>query len=530
MLRLPKLPFELRQTQREILVMRGINYSDRIQDGDIADSENISARRWPYFSARNRRVKQDGYSGATAFTAYNKLVAVIGDKLIVDGVEVGTVTPGEKKFAVVNSRLVIFPDKKYLDLESNVIVDMEVHLSGAACFFDTDALWILGTDGVFPGAENINRGDTVIVSGATVKPGNNKSVTIKEVTAEAKTVGSTAYANSVKLYVGPDVYEEADESANMEIHIDRNVPDMDYICESDNRLWGCSNEARTIHASALGDPTNFNTFEGLSTDSYTLAIGSEGDFTGCGRLSSSVMFWKETKLHKILGGYPAEYTLYTYSVEGLRAGCDKSLQVINDTLYYMGLHGVYAYNGSSPALISPNFGSRNFTDGVAGTDGDSYYLSVREGDLTHLFVFETRQGIWVREGSTRCKDFGRIGRRLYMLDDTGEIYLMTGEEADPNLLWSFRLTPFYETMQGRKVYNKLIFRLELPKDSYVIAETRTDGGLWEEAAKMVGSTYDSVPLAVRLKRCDKFEIRVRGKGPCTILGISRQFTVGSDAG
>ena len=54
------------------------------------------------------------------------------------------------------------------------------------------------------------------------------------------------------------------------------MPDLDFICESENRLWGCSNETRTIYASALGDPTNFFSYQGLSTDSYAVAVGSEG--------------------------------------------------------------------------------------------------------------------------------------------------------------------------------------------------------------------------------------------------------------
>ena len=172
---------------------------------------------------------------------------------------------------------------------------------------------------------------------------------------------------------------------------------MDFICESENRLWGCSNSAQTIYASSMGDPTNFYVYEGLSTDSYALAVGSEGNFTGCCKLSSSVLFWKETKLHKILGGYPAEYSLYTYDIEGLQAGCHKSIQVINEVLFYMGLHGIYAYSGGTPSLISGNFGDRSFTDAVAGNDGDSYYLSAKEGDAHHVLVYEAKYGIWVRE-------------------------------------------------------------------------------------------------------------------------------------
>lgn len=324
-----------------------------------------------------------------------------------------------------------------------------------------------------------------------------------------------------------DTFTEATES-DAPISFERSVPDMDYICESENRLWGCSNNKQTIYASALGDPTNFNVFQGLSTDSYALAVGSEGEFTGCCKLSSSVLFWKQNKLHKMLGTYPAEYSLYSYDIEGLQAGCHKSLQVINEVLFYMGLHGIYAYSGGTPSLISANFGEKAFTDAVAGNDGDSYYLSVRDGDAYRLMIYETRSGIWVHEDDIRCIDFARIGKDMYFADGDGDIYLADTGADDPDIEWFAQFTPFYETIQGRKVYSKMLLRLELPEKSYVIASTRQDGGPWREAGRVVGRAVDAVPMRIPLTRCDKFEIRLSGKGPCAILSILREFSVGSE--
>ena len=36
--------------------------------------------------------------------------------------------------------------------------------------------------------------------------------------------------------------------------------------------------------------------------------------------------------------------MYTYEIEGIPEGSDKSMQVINDSLYYLGMHGAYVYN------------------------------------------------------------------------------------------------------------------------------------------------------------------------------------------
>ena len=268
-------------------------------------------------------------------------------------------------------------------------------------------------------------------------------------------------------------------------------------------------------------------YEGLSTDAYTLAVGTEGKFTGCCKLSSSVLFWKETKLHKMLGSYPAEYAMYTYEMEGLQDGCQKSQQVINDTLFYKGPHGVYAYSGGTPMLISDNFGEKEFTEAVAGNDGYRYYLSVKDGAEHRLMVYETKTGIWVLEDGTEAVDFARLGKKLYMLAG-GDVYLLDGEDTPQAQEWMAQFAPMYETIDGKKAYSKILMRLELPKGSYMTAQMRCDGKPWQTCGKVVGKEHNVTSLRLAANRCDKFELRLEGKGPCTILGISRAFMVGSD--
>ena len=42
------------------------------------------------------------------------------------------------------------------------------------------------------------------------------------------------------------------------------------------------------------------------------------------------------------------------------------------------------------------------------------------------------------------------------------------------------------------------------------------------------SAGELTALRVPVNRCDKFELRLRGKGPCAILSVQRVFSVGSD--
>ena len=510
MLHLPKLPYAVQRNRAEVVEVQGINFSDNFRPGDIAESKNLSARRFPYIATRAAREKQAAYSGATALAAWEKLVVVQGTQLMYDGKFVGHVRAGEKQFAVVNTKMVIWPDKVYLDINTLSLHDLGAKASGTGAKFTTTTMTVTG----WPALTSLfSVGDTVTISGCAANAANNKDVTIKGLSDTVLTVAEGSF-------------QEAEETAALTV--ERRVPDLDYICESENRLWGCSNSSKTIYASALGDPTNFYTYEGLSTDAYALAVGSEGDFTGCCKLSTSVLFWKENALHKMLGSYPAEYSLYTYNIEGLRRGCHKSLQVINEVLFYMGIHGVYAYSGGSPSLISSCFGDCDMTEAVAGNDGDHYYLSVLDGTVRRFLVYDTRLAVWLQEDDTRCIDFARLGREVYFLSGDGEVWLADTGKEDADVEWLARFTPFYETVQGRKRYSKILLRVEMPRGAWLRAEVRCDGGVWREAGKILGQEHDTTPLRIVFARCDRFEIRLSGHGPCAIMTMLREFSVGSD--
>ena len=501
--------------KKQVVAFRGINWSDQVQDGDLRDSRNLSARRWPYLSVRRGRAQQDAtkYVGVNSLTAWGKLVATQGTNLLYDGAVVGQVSAGPKQFAVVNTKLVIWPDKVYLDLTTGSgITPLGAKATGTSVTFTAEGAITFGS--VEDLTAKFKVGDTVTISGCTGKTGNNKDVSIKGVTANTITVSADEMT--------------ATEKAEASVTVERKIPDLDFICESENRLWGCCNETQTVYASALGDPTNFFTYDGLATDSYAVAVGTEGEFTGCCKHSSSVLFWKEARLHKMLGSYPAEYSLYTYDIEGLQKGCHKSLVVINEVLYYMGLHGVYAYSGGMPSLISGCFGDVSLSDAVAGNDGDTYYLSALEDGKPHLLAYETETGMWLREDDTRAVDFARIGKDLYFADDKGLVWLADGRKDDMSLEWMARFTPFYETVEGRKRYTKLLMRLELPKGAWMKAEVRFDGGNWRETGKVIGSDADTIPLRVPINRCDSFELRLSGCGPCAVKTMLLEYQVGSD--
>ncbi len=100
---------------------------------------------------------------------------------------------------------------------------------------------------------------------------------------------------------------------------------------------------------------------------------------------------------------------------------------------------MYAYTGGTPELISENFGTRRFDDAVAGTDGERYYISMRDSKGNwNLYVFDTMRGVWLREDGTHATDFAPAGRRAVLPDGgTGKL-MKTGQDysEEGRIPWS----------------------------------------------------------------------------------------------
>ena len=69
-------------------------------------------------------------------------------------------------------------------------------------------------------------------------------------------------------------------AAEQTVQLERRVPDLDFVTECDNRVWGCSSRENVIYACKLGDPTNWFSYRGIAADSYAVTVGSDGAFTG----------------------------------------------------------------------------------------------------------------------------------------------------------------------------------------------------------------------------------------------------------
>lgn len=555
---LPELPYTQKRKEPQITEFRGVNYRESVRDGELQFSENMSSRRYPFLSPRRNRLTAKECVAPQSVWAGDKLV-VIDDSMVWygDGVDslsiIGSVGGGQKQFAAINSKVVIWPDKVYVDLNTGTVHALESMVASAAnstATFTTDSVQLTGSvvehkDNVvtdyklegfgrtnyyryfkvyaqedvsfsggvwtlnnpteyksrdlYPDAsalvgkiimlqdgttslnvrEEVYEDDTktsetqyaandstghyalvtdarsglqVLQSGATywlteitfdvvasdglldlsTKFAVGDAVTVKRVYSPYTVYAEKAVIRGISgntLTFDPNTFTA--QTVQYAIQVSRDVPDLDYICASENRLWGVSNADegkvwdtekqeyvtvynRVIYASSLGDPTNFYIYAGLSTDSYAVAVAGAGDFTGCVGFSGDALFFKENKIYRIYGDYPASYTLYTYDVPGVAAGSHLSCGIINDVLYYLAKDGVHAWSGGESQLVSYKLGPGPFSNGVAGVFGTLYYLSM-QGEAWCLHVYDSVHNVWYREDDTQALGFAEIGGDKYML-------------------------------------------------------------------------------------------------------------------
>lgn len=364
-----------------------------------------------------------------------------------------------------------------------------------------------------PLGETFSPGDTIEISGCVKNPSNNGFHRIQA-------IETTALGEEILKFEG-EIFEEGTEPG--EILLLRKIPDFTHICEFDNRIWGVS--GNTIYGSALGDPTNFFTYQALSTDSYAAAVGTPGEFTGCIAHSSTVLFFKEDCVHKLLGNTPSTYEIRTYTWPGVQKGSEKSLAIINETLFYKGREGIYSYGGGNPVLLSSNFGELRFFSAAGGHDGDSYYISMADEEgRWGLYVYDTRRGSWLREDETQGEDFVFLNGSLYFIDrEKGTVLQCGGEDAEEVFPWAAVFCPFEEKTMGKKQFRRMKIRAEIGEGAWFLAEVQKDEGPFQRVYSAHRSRTFTADIPIGPFLCDRFRLRISGRGSCRILSLSWEF-------
>ncbi len=329
------------------------------------------------------------------------------------------------------------------------------------------------------------------------------------------------------------------EAADAPVKAERRVPDLDFVTEQGNRVWGCSRKENSIYACALGDPTNWYSYRGIASDSYAVSVGSDGAFTGAASCLSYILFFKENCIHKLYGSKPSDYQMSSVRCRGVAAKAAGSLCVIAETLYYLSPDGVMAWSGSLPAKVSGvlDTGKLTAADWAMGGQLDArYYLYLHrraDGDGSgRLLVYDTEKGLWHEENPAGT-EMVSTGQQLYLWDGSalwaaGSDRETEGEE-EANLRFEAVTGDIGMSVPDDKYISRVTLRLDALAHTVVTVAVSYDGGAWETVGSCaVTQERQRVNLPFVPRRHDLMRLKFSGTGQMTLRSMA--FTAADAAG
>lgn len=515
--RLPMLTMTPRGDSKQIGSFGGLNKGIVIGENEFSDMKNMSSDVFPAIAVRKPRGEiLKSLSKPHGIIYKNGLAHVDGTKLYYKDKEIATVQDTDKQLVSLGAYIVVFPDKIMYNTSTGEKTALEASWSQAATatFAQTttgSTMVKISCTGI---GKQFNQFDGVEISGCT-NSSFNKTTVIQE------------KADDYMVVIGDLSSSFTQESG---LKLTRKVPDMDYICENGNRLWGCSSANHEVYASKLGDPTNWNAFEGISTDSYAATVGSDGDFTGCLSHMGYVLFFKEDTIHKVYGDKPSNFQINTsFPVRGVAKGCEKTACVVNETLLYVSRSNVCSFDGAYPESVSDALAEVRFQGGVAGQYNGKYYASLQDvSGQWNIYVYDLKKGIWHKEDDMQALFMTYGEGQLYCVDSNGKLFTISGSR-DEQIEWMIESGDQLDGSVEYKFLKRLLFNLKLDPGSEVDVFIKCDSEPeFEKKISFTSQGYRTQVLNITPARCQRYRFCLEGKGPAVLIAMSKYIGYGSD--
>lgn len=579
---LPKL-YELAQSKEMIQTFGGLDCNLHVSDGEFSDMRNMTSSFYPLLSPRGKRGTVKVISSPQGMIAKDALAYVDGTKVVYNDMEIDlnlstTASDCPKQLVSMGAYLLVFPDRKYLNTQNlsdygsldasvtttsgstvtftmckadgtdyeNVIIQSDAPESPSngqywidtsqsnhilKVYSETSNTWVqVPTTYIrisFPGiGQPFKQWDGVTISGCTA-------------------VGTTELNNTAVVYAREDNYIvvvgllDQVETQTTSVTVERKAPVMDFVTESENRIWGChygivnGKCVNEIYACKLGDPFNWNCFMGISTDSYAVSVGSDGIFTGAITHLGHPLFFKEDCIHKIYGNYPSNFQVSTTNCRGVQKGSEKSLVIVNETLYYKSTTDICAYTGSLPDSVSYALGQKSYGSAVSGALGNKLYLSMKDSaGEWNLLVYDTEKSMWHKEDSTHALCFATCDSDLFYIDaDSKKLISVGGSKGttESAVEWMAETGTIGYSYPDNKYISRFQIRMSLVAGSEITVFVQYDSsGEWLNKGTLTGTTVRTFVLPIIPVRCDHMKIKFVGTGECKVYSIAKLLEIGGD--
>ena len=552
-------------SRRTVDAFGGLNRGPRTGEGEFAQMENLSSDFYPVLAPSPPRQRLD-ITDVTSLGAGQSLFYTQGSDLVLGTrhINLGLSPEGNKRLVKMGAYVVVFPDKKYAStMENGDCGSLEARFGA-----EHPTLTPCTLEGADRIPDYVQAAEPKEPENGTLWLDTAASPAVLKEWAAASNLWAaveTAYVRIDAPGIGADFRQydgvsiagfDTLEGANViwqrgsdfvvvsgilegqrqaeALHLERTVPEMDYVIECGNRLWGCragtdsgGNPVNEIYASKLGDFRNWNCFMGLTTDSYAVTVGTQGPFTGAITYLGNPLFFKEDCLYKIYGSYPAAFHVQSTACRGVARGSGESLAIVGETLFYKSPMGVCAYDGSLPTEVGRNLGPEPLEGGVGAGFGGKYFLSLQEDTgKDALYVYDKLLGQWHRETGFGARQLVSHAGKLYGLDGSGGLWLLRGGKSEARVKWMARTGRISGWDGKRMVLKSLELQLLLARRARMDISVRYDDrGPWERVGTLTGSDRRFL-IPIRPKPCSHLELLLEGEGDVRLLSLTRVLRQG----
>lgn len=561
----------LAPNEERIIEFMGLNRRPVVNEGEMSDMWNMTSDNYPLLTPRKPRgiytLPDDATEPLEIMTRYGKIGLIAEDDdgeicFYFDGSKVTSITDlgVNTRMACINTKICFFPQKTYLEIvqEGDTFTTGDYGSLEDEAELSTETVTISNEDARIDVGSGYGFAydDAINISGTLTYTPDGGSETTATVVASCiiEDVDSTTLILPNNTFI--EITGENPSNVTFSGTISRTMPDLDYVIEWNNRLWGASNFDNTLYACKLGDPRNWQYFQGTSMDSYYAQQGTDGVWTGCAHYSNHLIFFKQNSMARIYGTSPSNFQITNTECYGVEMDSRRSVVTINDRVFYKSVIGIMAYDGGIPYCISDKLNTR-YKTAVGGTEGTKYYCSAQSANGGYeLMVLDIDKAEWHKEDNLHIASYCSLDNKLYYVthgngvllcgndvicsdwllvggvsDEPGYVGIVNPENAAENysdMEWHATFGPFDEFIENKKIYSKILIRLvPVEEDCEVSVYISIDEGPWE-----LVKAFDPVPMGGEFipiipRRCDRYSIKVEGKGNCSIKSLTRRVRRGT---
>ena len=212
-------------------------------------------------------------------------------------------------------------------------------------------------------------------------------------------------------------------------------------------------------------------------------------------------------------------------------GCinPRSIAICRGTLYFLSQEGIMAYTGGLPQLVSGNCPdlADKLSDSTACSDGRYYYIG--------NYVYDTENQQWSKiraeQSGVALSSKGCFNGKVYYLKKAGgsyETYIYQPNQFDSTSTpteWFFKTKLFLADSQKKKLFTRLVLRVEPMQSTSLTVFVSADGGAFSSVYTGTVTQAKAVEIPLRIPPCESLQVKVSGVGKTAVTYLKYSYRV-----